>query len=624
LRRRALNDQVVAPSGRLERDALNTARRAAVTAVDERGRANYFRVGLYQGLRIAVSSELFGDFDYRDGLRDGRRDPDARRLADAVARDQAAVQATDLAENQVELMFRNLERTPRFDPVLPRVTPIAPAAQIERPQLAALFAEFPLVDSLSRQRDLMLYLSGWDWDGGRLHACSSYNDFYVTDWESAGRALNRFKRERRALILRLPAVQQRRLENIFLNGFAAEVGRQAGRLDRAWERGRDAGFSYGVDVRSEFDYRNGFAEGFDRAFTRKHAERFLDRLPAEFDRAYASAFDRWEDSVVTEIAAVRLFDESGDDVIEPGELVSLDVELINYGGRSGTIDLRLEGSALQGAASTATLLPARSSVLRSGLLEAVIDPTLAPRSRVELSLQAADQRRGVELLVQRPLEINAGSVRLHNDGLEGQLEIEFELRNISLIDRPADVLLSASGRRSQAAEVQRSFDLVPAKASRTVRLLLGGLDQLDLVGGDVMLEIALSQSGQAQDELRKRVSGTATDLDSRDLSRLLDQMLEEGASRDQADRMRELWIQRLRVDWRANVRANGNPYKRDYKLGGNATALGELVRLTNGAGSAGRPLVAGLSGDVMRLARKLPGAHPLLRKYVKRLAQKLP
>jgi len=271
-----------------------------------------------------------------------------------------------------------------------------------------------------------------------------------------------------------------------------------------------------------------------------------------------------------------------------------------------------------------TLLPARSSVLRSGLLEAVIDPDLAPRSRVELSLQAADQRRGVELLVQRPLEIAAGTLRLHNDGLAGQLEIEFELRNISLIDRSADVLIGASGRRSLTAEAQRSFDLVPAKASRTVRLSLTGLDPLDLVGGDVRLELELSQSGQPQDELRRRVSGTATDLNSRDLSQLLDQMLDQGASADQADRMRELWIQRLRVDWRANVRANGNPYKRDYKLAGDATALGELVQLADGAGGAGRPLVAGLSSDVMRLAKELPGAHPLLRKYVKRLARKLP
>jgi len=40
---------------------------------------------------------------------------------------------------------------------------------------------------------------------------------------------------------------------------------------------------------------------------------------------------------------------------------------------------------------------------------------------------------------------------------------------------------------------------------------------------------------------------------------------------------------------------------------------------------SGRPdLLEGLSSDVMTLVRDLPGPHPLLRKYVKRLARRLP
>ena len=624
LRRRPVTVEVAVPNGRLEGEAVRSARRAARRAVAEVGQANYFRVGLYQGLRIALNSDLLGELDYRAGLRDGRRDPEARRLAELLAVEQAANQAIDLAESQVERMYRDLARSPQFDPILPRVNPIAPGPQFDRPRLAELLNEFPLLDSLGRQQELRLFLVGWDWDAARLYSCSDYNDFYAADWDGAGRALNRFKRERRAQLVRLPTVQQRRLENIFLSSFASEIGRQSARLDRAWERGRDAGFAHGVDVRREFDYRNGFADGFERALERKHARLFLERLPVEFDRAYADAYDRWENSVVTEIGAVRMFDISGDDVIEPGEAVVFDVELINYGGRSGSVDVQIVGEALQSDASTVTELPARTRLFRSGLLEAVIDPALAPRSRVALALLAADQRRSVELLVRRPLEIEAGSVRIQNVGLDGRVDVEFELRNISLIDRPAELSVVASGRHSADVVVERSFDRIDAKASQPVRLSLAGLKPIDLVGGDVRLELVVRQAGQLQDRLRRGVSGTATDLRSQDLARLLDQMLDRGTTLDQADRMRELWIARLRVDWKANVRARGNPYKRDYKRGGELTALGELVRLTEDANNAEPALISGLSNDVMRLAGELPGAHPLLRKYVKRLARQLP
>ena len=88
--------------------------------------------------------------------------------------------------------------------------------------------------------------------------------------------------------------------------------------------------------------------------------------------------------------------------------------------------------------------------------------------------------------------------------------------------------------------------------------------------------------------------------------------------------LRALLIERLRVDWKASVRARGNPYKRDYKRGTTTTALGALVEATDARGVGGSPVFAGLRGDVLDLARELPGMHPFLRKYTKRLAKKLP
>ena len=85
-------------------------------------------------------------------------------------------------------------------------------------------------------------------------------------------------------------------------------------------------------------------------------------------------------------------------------------------------------------------------------------------------------------------------------------------------------------------------------------------------------------------------------------------------------------LRRLRVDWRAAVRAHGNPYKRDFRSGSRLTALGELVHLSASLSRqpSGDVLLSGLSADVRSLSSDLPGPHPLLRKYVRRLARRLP
>jgi hypothetical protein len=88
---------------------------------------------------------------------------------------------------------------------------------------------------------------------------------------------------------------------------------------------------------------------------------------------------------------------------------------------------------------------------------------------------------------------------------------------------------------------------------------------------------------------------------------------------------RQLILRRLRVDWRAAVRASGNPYKRDHRNNAAGTALGELVQTYGRERSRLRnpEVFSGLNAEITALAKQLPGAHPLLRKHMKRLARKL-
>jgi hypothetical protein len=84
-------------------------------------------------------------------------------------------------------------------------------------------------------------------------------------------------------------------------------------------------------------------------------------------------------------------------------------------------------------------------------------------------------------------------------------------------------------------------------------------------------------------------------------------------------------MERLRADWARAAGASGNPYKRDFDTEGTETVLGQLVRVAQGGkrSFASPQVFAGLDGDIMALAEDLPGAHPLLRKWMKKLASRV-
>ena len=88
---------------------------------------------------------------------------------------------------------------------------------------------------------------------------------------------------------------------------------------------------------------------------------------------------------------------------------------------------------------------------------------------------------------------------------------------------------------------------------------------------------------------------------------------------------RSLLMDRMRADWQRAIAMDGNPYKTDFEEGSASTALGELVRALDGSkgGFANRDVFNGAGSDIAALAEDLPGAHPMLRKWMRKLAKRV-
>ncbi len=625
--RAANRTESVATQGDLQRRIVADARRAAEAQVNGPGIRNYFRVGFHQGMLDALNDDRLGRRDFRQGLRHGDADREARRIGRRLGSDAAFELAVADAETAVATQFRDLENEPRFAPVTSVPAWAAPRVDFDAPTVEDLLIEFPLLGFASLRRDFDLYLAGWEWDAARLVACASYTEFYSRDWDSANRAFRQWRRNLRneRLLRGLTPAEIDRLRTIFADAFVRRIDRLAGiRLTPAWNLGLDRGWDYGSFIRQELDYRAGFAKGFRQQASLVAKAVFRSAYAREFESAYATAFDRWSTTAVPAIGTVRLLDGNDDGVFEPGESVIADVELVNFGGVDGRFVTGLDGTALAEIDSKQTRVPRRSAVVRRGLLEAVIDGSIRPRTRTRLTVRLGGETRSVKLQINRPLEWVGGSLRLSRDNLGGRVRVELDVRNLSRRERSAQVSLTTNLHDDIA--LSQELALVRPADEVTVRFDVDGLSPLALIGGRVSLDLFVDADGVEQDRMTASIAGTATDLSSRDLPRLLRRMIAEGATPVETAQVRELVLLRLRADWRAAVRARGNPYKRDYRSGGDNTALGQLVQLSTGYGkrSATADLLDGLSVDVLTLARELPGPHPLLRKYVKRLARRLP
>lgn len=606
--------------------AVRAARWTANELVERFGRREYFRVGFHTGLGQALADPRLGRVDRLQGRRDGNRDSQAREIgfdlglsaAQTLARDAAAIQVTD--------QFHDLSRDPVYGPLAgtPSFTP--PPVQVDEPSLREVLEAYPF-GQFTPLGPRGSFLAGWKMNPWQLYRSSAYTDFFDGAWLKPEFALAVWLREgpRRAVFHELRTPADRELfKRLFHAQFSREMGRLfATRLQRSYDLGLDDGWAYGAFAREELEYRQAYAEAFRQLVDISAQTAFLREYPLSYEEAYARSFTDWSDNPKPEIGQVVLRDGNDDGVFQPGEPLLADIEVTNFGGSGGTLTARLEGAVLSVAGRAEVLLPARRRVGLARPLQAVIDPLAPSRTRTSLRLSVLDASRELPLLVAHPLEFRSQPARIERDDLSGRVSVAVEVVNRSRRGLGGSVsVASLSGGRQE-----RQVEAIEPHGSSIVEFTVTGLSPLGLIGGAVSLDIEVRNGTTLQDRLELNLPGTASNLRNRDLLQLMIAMARAGSfSGPEIDRVRQLLLARLRADWRASIEARGNPYKADFRHGSRRTALGDLAQtyLAEKAGFTRPEVFDGLGTDVALLARELPGAHPFLRKYVRKLARELP
>ena len=320
---------------------------------------------------------------------------------------------------------------------------------------------------------------------------------------------------------------------------------------------------------------------------------------------------------------MRLVDETGDGVFEPGESVLVEIEVVNYGGGAGAFDLIASGSDLGAPATTSVRLAGRGRVPGREKLALRVPDRVPPRTRTAVTVALADARADAPLYVSRPLEID-GEPAIDADRLGGRVTLTFSVQNTSRRDARAVVsVLPLTGVRDPGED---ELGLIYAGGKQQASVTFNGIHPLDLIGGTSRWRASVARGDTVDDVREIRIAPVATDLSNPDL---IDFMLALAGmpqvSRSDVQDARDLMMDRLRADWERAADGSGNPYKSDFESGGTATALGKLVRSTRGGhrSFASPQVFDGLGDHIVALADKLPGAHPLLRKWMKKLAKRM-
>jgi hypothetical protein len=600
----------------------SAARIARTTAWRE-----YYRIGAWDGLRRALRDEGLGRRDFDQGLRRGRRDREARVLGRDVGAAAGERIAGERAEARVEAQFTDLAIEPRFDPRAesPDWTPRRNWAA--SPELRDVFLDFPVTRVEGVSPRLARVFDGWRFDPFGLSRCASYTEFHDASWKDAARAFRAFEADRRRshVLHGLSPAERARFRAVFV----AELPRQlARRFDRsiaqAWDRGFEDGFAYGAFVQEEWHFRLGYEAGFNEAVARAASAAFDRVFFRSYGEHYGAAFRRWSDNPMPSILGVTLIDGNDDGVFEPGEDVLARYELANFGGVAGRFHARLEGRVLEVPADDPVLLPARRVIEGQTTIGAVISDTAPVRSRSDVRFVLGDQSRSLPLLVSYPLELS-GRIEIRGiDALGGRAHVA--LRVVNRSRRPVTGYVDLDLRESRSVRDSRPLPRLRAGESAGASFDLSGLDTLALLRGGLTLRLAARVGDTVQDARDLVLPSVALDLESRDLLQFMVELARDPrVNRLEIRAARDLLLDRLRVDWRAAVRARGNPYKYDHRHAATTTALGDLVRTWETVGRrAPRPEVfIGLERDVLALAGDLPGAHPLLRKHLRKLARRL-
>jgi hypothetical protein len=611
--------------------AMRAGEEMAQEAARDWGWREYWRAGFARGIDAALDDRRLGAPDHERGLRMGRSDPRVRPLGDHLAKEAAQGLADAAAEDQVRRQFMDLARLPGRERAGPSSSAAGKMPRFDgpwavAPVLDAVFREYPVDQTPGLSRDGRRALENWRLAPATLVRRDRATAAYDVRWKDAEFAFSRWReRQRRGSPWsRWSDPDKDRFHTVFCDRFRDVLASIDRRLTRdAWRTGFRDGWRYGATIQAEWAYRQGYAEGFDSGVSETASIAFPYAHERAYAAAYASWFDQWSRTAHPGIEAVRLADESGDGIFEPGESVLVEVEVVNYGGGAGAFDLIVSGTDLGAPATRSVSLVSRGRVPGTEKLTLRVPDRAPVRTRSAVTVAMADARADTPLYVSRPLEID-GAPLVAADRIGGRVTLTVSVQNTSRRDAAAVVsFLPLMGTRESR---ENDLGSIPAGGSRQASVTFEGIHPLDLIGGTSSWRASVVRGARIDDEREIRLDPVATDLSNPDLMDFM--MALAGSpqvSRNDVADARALLMDRLRADWERASEMSGNPYKRDFETGGTTTALGELVRTTSrGRRSFASPQVfEGLDDDIAALIEELPGAHPLLRKWMRKLAARV-
>lgn len=613
--------------GHLDRMADQAGHRAAEARMAREGRREYFRLGFHEGLHAAFDDRRFARWYYRDGVDAGQRDPEALSSGHRLGRDEAEHLARERSENQVVAQFTDLRREPRRRP-----DDRPPASHYALPRVAQ-----PVLHHVFEQRPWYGHGYGDDWRGSwldpwTLYSHDDWGHFYHDDWADPGDALRDWRRSHRDRWRSWSETERRRFEHRFRYAFRHRLARLSHKADRYYRDGVSAGWNHGLDLVADWQFRRGYGEGYEQALQRAAGRAFDTTYSSVYRRHYGDLFDDWARNPKPAVLGATLYDGDRDGVFEPGESLWARFAVANYGGAAAQVQVMAKGYPLLGRGESSLWLRRRSRE-EAEAIELRIDPRAEVRSQGELTLALADgygtpvaEPQKLTFRIAHALELGQRFELLAHDSLAGRATVAMEVINGSRRRASGRLVLFAGGRTYGG---DRLHAVDPGERWRE-RFELHGLHPLDVLAGSVPLRAELHGDTPRRDGVLDTFEGRLPDLLGQRQDHGLGAYLIEvalgqrRATRGEIERAQKLMLERLRHDWHRAVAADGNPYRRDIR-GGGETALGELVREVERYRERLRNayVFESLVPRIEALADSLPGAHPFLRRSMKNLARQM-
>ncbi len=297
--------------------ALET--RAAVAAtwtarqqIDLFARRELYQAGFYDALQTTINDPELGRWDYQQGLHAGRRDP-----ATAVGSEIGYTEATKVARSRARAHVTaqwELGHDRELDPRPTAATLEVSVPDITTPQLFDVFDDFPLA-SVLEQTDTQGLKSLWT-----LYHHDSYDDFYDNAWADAEHAFDYWLSHHRdrAAWIGLDAPERSQFEQLFRRAYAHQIVELIADIgNEAYSQGHDHGWDYGSFVAYEWNYRQGYHQGFEIAVHEHARTAFREAYPRLYREKVDELFRQHSQSARLEISPLRTRDNQSQGVLEP-------------------------------------------------------------------------------------------------------------------------------------------------------------------------------------------------------------------------------------------------------------------------------------------------------------------